>query len=286
MSFSISSTFSFLLLISSPLSSFLTANFSLSSSVQLARRVLQLEKTNSGLRDQLRWEGEKVCRLQEDLECSRELLRCSEQPGGYLLERVKEQQAQLQQSREKLNRVEQEMAALVEEKAALVDTKNKMSADLERLLSHREVSMCAVCVCVRACMIGRSLVVANYLTLLWSVIWQELQYMKTLLLGGGSGMLPASQPPDYVNRESTTLECQVQLSNSTHPCPSKTSHKSRPSHRTHTPSSPSHQPHPTVFVSLLRIMFSKNTNNLWPQLQYTKQWSLWFQHMPDMATLH
>ena len=102
--------------------------------------MLHLEKVNSGLRDQLRWEGEKVGRLQEDLESGRELLLCSQQPGGYLIERVKEQQEKLQHSGERVRRLEGEMAALKEENAVLRDTQNKMSADLERLLSHREVS--------------------------------------------------------------------------------------------------------------------------------------------------
>ena len=108
--------------------------------MQLAKRILQLEKTNSGLRDQLRLEGERLCRLQEELECSKELMQCTEQPGGYLLERVKEQQAELLRTKEKLGRMQEQVTILQEEKATLVDTKNKMSADLEKLLGHREVS--------------------------------------------------------------------------------------------------------------------------------------------------
>ena len=82
--------------------------------------------------------------LKEELACSRELVRCGEQPGSFLLARVKEQQKQLRATRERLGRAEKEMSAMVEEKTALVDTKNKMSADLDRLLSHREVSGCCV----------------------------------------------------------------------------------------------------------------------------------------------
>ena len=109
-------------------------------SVQLARRVLQLERINSSLREELRWEGERLGRVQEELEQCRELVRCSQQPGGFLLERLKDQQEKLQHNSGMVRNMEGEVAALRDENTKLKDTKNKMSVDLERLLSHREVS--------------------------------------------------------------------------------------------------------------------------------------------------
>ncbi len=41
--------------------------------------------------------------------------------------------------RESLAALQRELGAVREEKARLIDTKNDMAADLERLLSHREV---------------------------------------------------------------------------------------------------------------------------------------------------
>jgi len=109
-------------------------------SVQLARRVLQLERINSSLREELRWEGEKLGRQQEELEQCRELVQCGQQPGNYLLEKLKDQQAKLQHNGNVVREMEGEIAALKDENKKLKVTKNKMSVDLERLLSHREVS--------------------------------------------------------------------------------------------------------------------------------------------------
>ncbi len=109
-------------------------------SVQLARRVFQLERVNSGLRDEVRWEEEKVSRFQEELEQCRELIHCSQQPGSYLLDRLKELQQKLHHNHDIINKMEEEITTLKQENSGLKDTKNKMSVDLEKLLSHREVS--------------------------------------------------------------------------------------------------------------------------------------------------
>lgn len=108
-------------------------------SVHLARRVLQLEKINTVLRDQLKRGEDKIEALEQELEASRDLVRGSQQPHGYLLGKVKEQQTQLQSSRERVARLERNLASLATEKAALMETKNQMASDLERLLNHREV---------------------------------------------------------------------------------------------------------------------------------------------------
>lgn len=108
-------------------------------SVHLARRVLQLEKINLSLREQLKREEEKASQLKEEMACCQELLESSQQPHGYLMSRVKEQKAQLQASREKVSKLEAELASVKREKSILIETKNQLAADLERLLNHREV---------------------------------------------------------------------------------------------------------------------------------------------------
>ncbi len=111
------------------------------TSVHLAKRVLQLEKMNSSLHSQIKKEQENVCQLQEELDSSKELLKGSQQPYGYLVGRVKDLMRQLKESRLGVATLEKEMAAMAREKAALVETKNQMASDLERLLNHREVGL-------------------------------------------------------------------------------------------------------------------------------------------------
>lgn len=109
-------------------------------SVQLARRVLQLERVNSDLRDKLQRKGEELGCIQEELEGCRELVRCSQQPGNYLLDRLKEQQEKLQHHVGVVRKMEGELLAQKEENERLKVAKNNMSADLEKLLCHRGVS--------------------------------------------------------------------------------------------------------------------------------------------------
>lgn len=81
-----------------------------------------------------------VSQLREEVSHSHELLKSSQQPYGYLTSRLKEQQDKLRESRKRVRRLEEELALSREEKSRLVETKNQMAADLERLLSHKEVS--------------------------------------------------------------------------------------------------------------------------------------------------
>lgn len=110
-------------------------------SVHLARRVLQLEKINVSLRDQLKREEEKVSELSQELCRDKELLGNFEQPYNYLVSRVKDQKALLVQSNSKVTKLEADLETLRKERSALIETRNQMAADLERLLNHREVRM-------------------------------------------------------------------------------------------------------------------------------------------------
>lgn len=110
-------------------------------SVQLARRVLQLEKINVSLRDQAKRDEEKISQLMEELTSGRKLLEGAQQPYTYLVSRIKEQKELLLKSKQRLSHLEEEMEVTRREKAALVEAKNQMAADLERLLNHREVGV-------------------------------------------------------------------------------------------------------------------------------------------------
>lgn len=112
-------------------------------SVHLARRVLQLEKINVTMRDQLKREEERTSELALELSREKELSENSQQPYNYLVGRVKEQKALLVQSRNKTAKLEADLEALLKERSVLMETKNQMAADLERLLNHREVCMYA-----------------------------------------------------------------------------------------------------------------------------------------------
>ena len=108
-------------------------------SVHLARRVLQLERINVSLRDQLKREEVRVSELAQELSQDKELLGNFEQPYNYLVSRVKEQKALLVQSKNRVTELVAELEAMKKERSALIETKNFMAADLERLLNHREV---------------------------------------------------------------------------------------------------------------------------------------------------
>ncbi len=63
----------------------------------------------------------------------------SQQPYSYLIESIRVRDGQIKELRESLAAMERELVQLRGERARLIDSKNHMSADLERLLNHREV---------------------------------------------------------------------------------------------------------------------------------------------------
>ena len=66
-------------------------------------------------------------------------MKGSQQPHDYLVGRVKEQQVMLQESKDKVVKLEKKVTSLEAEHSLMKQTKNKMAMDLERLLNHREV---------------------------------------------------------------------------------------------------------------------------------------------------
>uniref|UniRef100_A0AAR2JJE9 Progesterone immunomodulatory binding factor 1 n=1 Tax=Pygocentrus nattereri TaxID=42514 RepID=A0AAR2JJE9_PYGNA len=116
-----------------------TAKRRLKQSVHLARRVLQLEKQNTLLRRDLERRSAHTEQISEELQTANQLLQQSQQPYSFLIETVRQRDMQIQSLKERLSQLEEEVSALKKEKTALLQVKNNMAADLERLLSHREV---------------------------------------------------------------------------------------------------------------------------------------------------
>ncbi|TRY54366.1 hypothetical protein DNTS_011129 [Danionella cerebrum] len=115
-----------------------TSKRRLKQSVQLARRVLQLEKQNTQLRRDLERLTAHSSQISEELKAANQLLQQSQQPHSYLIESVQQRDTQIHSLKEHLTRLEEETSALRKDKAALLQVKNSMAADLERLLNHRE----------------------------------------------------------------------------------------------------------------------------------------------------
>lgn len=115
-----------------------TAKRRMQQSVHLARRVLQLERANTSLRDDMEREKKKKDLLGKELSKATSLLNEAQQPYNYLIESIRARDAQNQTLTEQLTLMEEDMSKLKAEKEDLVNTRNQLSADLERLLNQRE----------------------------------------------------------------------------------------------------------------------------------------------------
>ncbi|GCB66648.1 hypothetical protein scyTo_0007911 [Scyliorhinus torazame] len=115
-----------------------TAKRRLKQSVHLARRLLQLEKQNSLLRRDVDCQKIHANELSQELADANTLLSHAQQPYSYLIETVRQRDAQIQTYKGQLSQLENEVCQLNKEKTALLRMKNQMAADLERLLNQRE----------------------------------------------------------------------------------------------------------------------------------------------------
>lgn len=115
-----------------------TAKRRLKQSVHLARRVLQLEKQNTALRRELERHSTQTGQISEELSAANHLLQQTQQPYSYLIETVRQKDAQIGSLKECVASLEDDVSGLKKERAALQQVKNNMAADLERLLTHRE----------------------------------------------------------------------------------------------------------------------------------------------------
>uniref|UniRef100_A0A8D0H6V0 Progesterone immunomodulatory binding factor 1 n=1 Tax=Sphenodon punctatus TaxID=8508 RepID=A0A8D0H6V0_SPHPU len=116
-----------------------TAKRRLKQSVQLARRLLQLEKQNSLLAKDLEHQKEQVTQISQELDRANSLMNQVQQPYKYLIESVQQRDSQIHLQKEHIAQLEKDVSLLSKEKTALLRVKNQMAADLERLLNHREV---------------------------------------------------------------------------------------------------------------------------------------------------
>ncbi|KAM6997635.1 progesterone-induced-blocking factor 1 [Tautogolabrus adspersus] len=115
-----------------------TAKRRLKQSVHLARRVLQLERQNTSLRRELDTHKSQTGQISEELLAANQLLQQTQQPYSYLIETVRQRDAQISTLKERVTSLEDDVSSLRKERTALLQVKNNMAADLERLLNHRE----------------------------------------------------------------------------------------------------------------------------------------------------
>lgn len=115
-----------------------TAKRRMQQSVQLARRVLHLERANTSLRNEMEREKKKKDLLGKELSKATSLLNEAQQPYNYLIESIRARDMQNQSLNEQLTLMEEDMRKLKAEKEDLINTRNQLSSDLERLLNQRE----------------------------------------------------------------------------------------------------------------------------------------------------
>uniref|UniRef100_A0A3Q0RC72 Progesterone immunomodulatory binding factor 1 n=1 Tax=Amphilophus citrinellus TaxID=61819 RepID=A0A3Q0RC72_AMPCI len=115
-----------------------TAKRRLKQSVHLARRVLQLERQNTSLRRELESHKSQTGQISEELLTVNQLLQQTQQPHSYLIETVRQRDAQISILKERVASLESDVSSLRRERSALEQVKNSMAADLERLLNHQE----------------------------------------------------------------------------------------------------------------------------------------------------
>ncbi|XP_077469221.1 progesterone-induced-blocking factor 1 isoform X3 [Stigmatopora argus] len=116
-----------------------TARRRLQQSVHLARRVLQLERENTSVRRDLEKHQSQTGQISEELSAANQLLEQTQQPYRYLVETVRHKDGQISGLKQRVASLEDDVTSLRKERTALQQVKNNMAADLERLLSHREV---------------------------------------------------------------------------------------------------------------------------------------------------
>ncbi|KAL9973441.1 hypothetical protein ACROYT_G019903 [Oculina patagonica] len=115
-----------------------TAKRRMQQSVHLARRVLQLERANTSLRNEMEREKKKKDLLGKELSKATSLLNEAQQPYNYLIESIRARDTQNQTLGEQLALMEEETRKLKAEKEDLIKSRNQLSSDLERLLNQRE----------------------------------------------------------------------------------------------------------------------------------------------------
>jgi len=107
-------------------------------SVQLARRVLQLEKINTSLHKEIQKRQEEAQEISKKLSQSERLLDESRQPYSYMVDSMRKRDHEIDQQRLKLSDLQTNLDKLTLENGKLRETKRLLSSDLDRLLNHRQ----------------------------------------------------------------------------------------------------------------------------------------------------
>jgi len=115
-----------------------TAKRRMQQSVQLARRVLQLERANTSLRKEVDNETKKRKQLSNELTQTTTLLSDAQQPYNYLIDSIRTRDEKNQSFKEAIKTLETDLKNTQGENKDLKATNNQLSADLERLLNQRE----------------------------------------------------------------------------------------------------------------------------------------------------
>ncbi|XP_019852664.1 PREDICTED: progesterone-induced-blocking factor 1-like [Amphimedon queenslandica] len=107
-------------------------------SVQLARRVLKLERINASLRQQLGTQEKEKNTLNGELTQMKSQFELSSQPHKYLMETLQGRDKKIEKLTETNATLEKRISVLEKKLKQVIEEKNKLSLDLERLLSHQE----------------------------------------------------------------------------------------------------------------------------------------------------
>ncbi|XP_074649605.1 progesterone-induced-blocking factor 1-like [Tubulanus polymorphus] len=110
----------------------------LKQSVQLARRVLQLERANSSLQKEIDREKAKVQQLAEELKNTNNILDNAQQPYNYLIDSIRLRDQQMKTQKDQIHTMTEDIERLEKDKSELTKMRNTMAADLERLLNQKQ----------------------------------------------------------------------------------------------------------------------------------------------------
>ncbi|XP_076446014.1 progesterone-induced-blocking factor 1-like [Babylonia areolata] len=107
-------------------------------SVQLAKRVVQLERDNSALHKDVDSERRAVSQLTDELERCKAAMAEAQQPYAQLVDGIRERDEHITQLQEHINVLKQELRKTEEEKQRLQQTQHQLSQDLKRMHQLKE----------------------------------------------------------------------------------------------------------------------------------------------------
>lgn len=112
----------------------------LQHSVHLAKRVIQLEQANTSLRAELERERKKQIDTRHDLENANRILDQAQQPYDFLINTVRNKDAQMKKVQETIDQLEKRLNECENERQGLIRTNQQLTKDVEKLLEYQEVN--------------------------------------------------------------------------------------------------------------------------------------------------